>query len=322
MPRKIRNGRGFTLIELLVVVAIIALLISILLPSLSQAREQAKIAKCLANGRSLMQATVLYLNEYQDAFPLSANDAGSSAGTCSWAYGGRTSDEHWNDAARLSFFHVVEDRPLNEYIIGTEPEPDMRDGSGTIISYTEVPQLQCPSDTRSYQRLLDTNDEGEAKGISAYHDIGTSYHFNLTFIFRGTSLDSNVDIKKQGMPPARFENWFWYDGGCDVITRDGIRTAMNKHSSEFIMFWEDPMDYGINLSDPISVMGQHKKFSRYSVMFLDGHVRNMRLDLRKFCGPGWYASIPEWIPPGFMQVATGEYTYTNYTERNCDPPTD
>jgi prepilin-type N-terminal cleavage/methylation domain-containing protein len=61
--------KGFTLIELLVVVAIIALLISILLPSLSRARELAKRAVCASNQRGIGQGMHIYANDNSEWFP-------------------------------------------------------------------------------------------------------------------------------------------------------------------------------------------------------------------------------------------------------------
>ncbi|QNN21855.1 prepilin-type N-terminal cleavage/methylation domain-containing protein [Planctomycetales bacterium ZRK34] len=62
--------RGFTLIELLVVVAIIALLIAILLPSLAKARETAKRAVCGSNQRQVMMLYVMYAQDYKNAVPI------------------------------------------------------------------------------------------------------------------------------------------------------------------------------------------------------------------------------------------------------------
>ena len=60
---------AFTLIELLVVVAIIALLISILLPSLSKAREQAKNVVCSSNMHQIVLGTTYYADSNADHLP-------------------------------------------------------------------------------------------------------------------------------------------------------------------------------------------------------------------------------------------------------------
>src|SRR4051812_20068154 len=79
LGRSFRKIRAFTLVELLVVIGIIAVLISILLPSLNKAREAANRTACLSNLHQIHAMLVMYAINYKDQVPIGGS-GGASAG--------------------------------------------------------------------------------------------------------------------------------------------------------------------------------------------------------------------------------------------------
>ena len=102
-----RRPPAFTLIELLVVIAIISLLMSILTPSLSRARQQAKSTVCLARLSELMKALTAYTHDNDFRLPptayLAADEESDDVPLHGWA------------EAMYQYIYLDKDYPMDEY---------------------------------------------------------------------------------------------------------------------------------------------------------------------------------------------------------------
>ncbi|MCK4849814.1 MAG: prepilin-type N-terminal cleavage/methylation domain-containing protein [Phycisphaerae bacterium] len=149
----LRSTAAFSLIELLVVVAIIALLTSILVPALSQARESANKTLCAANLHGLALANCLYAGDHNGFFVPGAQDmTGFSPGLFRW-HGYRPTVNDPFDPSK---------GPLSPYFL---------DGK----------MKQCPS----FQDFVQ-------EGSSAFESGGGGYGYNNDYVGSRTRWGGNI----------------------------------------------------------------------------------------------------------------------------------
>jgi prepilin-type N-terminal cleavage/methylation domain-containing protein/prepilin-type processing-associated H-X9-DG protein len=103
------SRRGFTLIELLVVVAIIALLVAILLPSLGKARDKAKLTRCAANLHELTSGAIVYATGWENRLPPQRGQGTAGYTTPSLSY------QMNNGSARYGFALLYNDSSITDY---------------------------------------------------------------------------------------------------------------------------------------------------------------------------------------------------------------
>ena len=187
---KHRRADGFTLIELLVVISIIALLISILLPSLKSARQQAKRVVCQSNLKNVNTSLISYVTEF-DTYPVLFKTSPLSWAT--WSFGGWTGKDfetYCNSEAEGMFCFQTHQRPLSTYmmeptqILPDRPGRDQAFGTGDD-DVTEMPMFRCPSDMVSTQwRWFGNNASQNVREMSAYEQCGSSYQMNFYWFYQ------------------------------------------------------------------------------------------------------------------------------------------
>lgn len=264
--RRRRNGRAFTLIELLVVIGIIALLLAILMPSVSGAREQGRRTYCLANLRSIGQAAVSYATDQPRNLiipihqmmvrPMSPGDYWLRRTAIWFAYGGRSAPRPFltDTGPRLLGDDgpwAARTRPLNRYVYGDIMAADAR----------ELRLFRCPSDV-GYPDHLDIDDSpAENANRSCYDTLGNSYRASLFAIF-----------------PARGEAYM----GAFAIGPWGHTLASVPHPAMVAAFGEPRffnmigLDNGVANPDPVVATGWHGQWMVDNLVFCDGSARPTR----------------------------------------------
>lgn len=185
-----RKKRAFTLIELLVVVAIIALLISILLPSLSRARELSKRLVCSANLKGIGTACKIYAQDNEDRWPNVPFDESQGYGEVQYTNQIYERSGQAPGVDRYEITHTKQDELDGEGTASTEVSTTrcywmlVRSGAAT------TKQFLCPS---SDDLQDDTNE------IARYYDFQgiryVSYGYQVPFGPPSTRPSDNVDMR-------------------------------------------------------------------------------------------------------------------------------
>jgi len=195
------HTRAFTLIEVLVVVAIIALLAAVLLPSLSRARELAKIASDKANMNQLATTMATYQAEYKGHLPVLFNSASQHPGS-SIPYTDPFTSVSWYPPARCCWLSVA----FRSYDKGTAKLASIVDPDTGFKIYQPDKYL---NEDDLWQRDLAVVPEDE-QTINKYRSRVIPKHFICPFTRekgKEPVIVRTIELTGSGGPPQQYNAW-------------------------------------------------------------------------------------------------------------------
>jgi prepilin-type N-terminal cleavage/methylation domain-containing protein len=267
---RIHAKKAFTLIELLVVVAIIALLISILLPSLQGAREQGKRVRCQSNLRQIAQASLSYATEdsreqiiaIQGMMIRACISIGGSDEWCwrtcePYSFGGRTATAKFGPNGSTALMDdsgpwAARTRPLNRYIYNGVDQGDSK----------RMELYHCPSDTGYPNDANWVQDAPEdlVHDIPLYDLVGNGYRINPCGLMWIGPPSASFSVGAYGHASSSIE------GPSRVVL---MSEPMFYNFSRQSDAWMPP--------DMLALTGWHRKALTDNVAYCDGSGRTTRV---------------------------------------------
>jgi len=293
---------GFTLIELLVVIAIISLLLSILLPSLAAAREQAKRAKCLANLRDQLTSCFAYAQEdfKGNLVPLHPrhtwswgtgwNSKGSWINAARKAYGGKSGrhdyrgtyhSPYWPNSSMIGRYSTnwgmgPATRPLNRYLF-KGALGDNNDGNRNSISPAERMDEQkdfdvfrCPSDIGMI------GGDGELYlGLGMWYEEPDSFYNTM-----GNSYATDSILLGQASPGASLRAIGPWLRPYEQIPNPSRTNLLKETKGFYGSGWNAIGVSGIPSNPNEFTIGNHGVLREHNVGFSDGHASPVLFEVR------------------------------------------
>jgi prepilin-type processing-associated H-X9-DG protein len=277
----------------LVVVAIIALLLGILLPSVNRAREVANTTVCLTNTRSIASAVAQYANSHNDVIVPSWKD--------NTVFGVEYEHHRYMPGILVANDYMSADMPLRDDFRGGDPVPESGftcptanlelgrgvggAGEGGWNSATRPPADRTNDewDDGAVSAMRYDDDDGEERAVFSHYGVnGSNSNENLPFVWLDSTFQGEVGDRWKGLWRIN-DLQFPVD---QVLITDGR---------------------GITQGGPNRILSRHGgDATRINISFFDGHAET----IQKYDSQGnvllWQlAGSPEGAPaePGIHQMA-------------------